>query len=221
MSGEENKKTAQGIEILDREAILAKEQEVAHAHVYQPPAKLPLIDKVTLKISTIVMCLPIFIVTIIFYEVLVRYVLLKPTLWVNEMSLWVAGFIYLFAGVYTMQQRAHIRVTVVYDLVGPRMRAVFDVITILCIAGFTIGLILGSWEAVYKTVARWEKFGTAWNPPIPATVKPAILIASLLLCLQAISNFIHDKDAYGRPRDKYAGRDDDSSAGDDGNGKEA
>ena len=39
---------------------------------------------------------------------------------------------------------------------------------------------------------RWETFGTAFDPPIPATIKPLILITLLFLALQAISNLIHD-----------------------------
>jgi hypothetical protein len=39
---------------------------------------------------------------------------------------------------------------------------------------------------------RWETFGTAWDPPIPATIKPLILIVVILTALQAISNLVHD-----------------------------
>ena len=39
---------------------------------------------------------------------------------------------------------------------------------------------------------RMETFGTAWDPPLPATVKPAILIVIGLVALQALSNLIAD-----------------------------
>ena len=41
---------------------------------------------------------PAGIVAIIFYEVFMRYILFKPTLWVNEMSLWIGGMIYVTSG---------------------------------------------------------------------------------------------------------------------------
>ena len=154
---------------------------------------LPVVDRINLKVSGVGMLLPGIVVLIIFYEVIMRYVFARPTLWVNELSLWLGGCTYLLAGVYTMQKRAHIRVTVLYDMVGPRMRTAFDVISLLCVAGFTFGLIIGSYETVFKTVMRWETFGTAWDPPIPATVKPLVLFATFLLCCQAVSNFIHDR----------------------------
>ena len=38
----------------------------------------------------------------------------------------------------------------------------------------------------------FSSFGTAWDPPIPATIKPLILLTLVLLALQSISNLIHD-----------------------------
>jgi hypothetical protein len=37
---------------------------------------------------------------------------------------------------------------------------------------------------------RWETFGTAWDPPIPATMKPLILITVVLIAVQAVANLI-------------------------------
>ena len=39
---------------------------------------------------------------------------------------------------------------------------------------------------------RWETFGTAWDPPIPATMKPLVLITVVLIAVQAVSNLIQD-----------------------------
>ncbi len=39
---------------------------------------------------------------------------------------------------------------------------------------------------------RWETFGTAFDPPIPATIKPAVLVVLVLVGLQAVSNLVYD-----------------------------
>ena len=39
---------------------------------------------------------------------------------------------------------------------------------------------------------KWEMFGTAFDPPIPATIQPMILIIIPLVALQAILNLISD-----------------------------
>ena len=75
------------------------------------------IDSLSIAISRVAMFIIAFIVLIMFYEVVMRYVFQKPTLWVNEMSLWTAGMVYLLAGVYVMQQRGHIRIFILYDMV--------------------------------------------------------------------------------------------------------
>ena len=84
------------------------------------------IDRATTFVSRFAMFLIVVIVGIIFFEVTMRYVFFSPTLWVNEMSLWLGSMIYLLAGVYTMQRRGHIRITVVYDAVSRRVQRVFD-----------------------------------------------------------------------------------------------
>ncbi|MEZ5449983.1 MAG: TRAP transporter small permease, partial [Thiolinea sp.] len=133
-----------------------------------------------------------FIVLIMFYEVVMRYIFFKPTLWVNEMSLWAAGMVYVTAGLYAMQQRSHIRIYVLYDLAPRWMRHLFDLLSVLCAAIFVLGVIWGGFGEAAAKFMRWEAFGTAWDPPIPATDKPLILVTVFVLMLQAFSNLIRD-----------------------------
>lgn len=149
-------------------------------------------DRASLLISHITMWLVAAIVAAMMCEVVLRYGFNSPTLWANELSLWMAGILYLFAGLYAMRERAHIRVTVFYDMVAPKYRPILDAIAMLVVVAFAIALIAGSWTAVYNVVSRWETFGTKWDPPIPSTVKPLILIVTALIAVQAISNFIAD-----------------------------
>ena len=150
------------------------------------------LDKLIWAISRVTMWLPAFIVAIILYEVVLRYVFQRPTLWVNETSLWVAGAVYMFAGLYSMQQRSHIRIFILYDLAPRWLRRSFDVISTICICVFAFALIWGSFDEALEKLMTWERFGTKFNPPIPATIKPLILVTMALLALQAISNLIFD-----------------------------
>lgn len=150
------------------------------------------VDLVTWSLSRVAMWAPAFIVVIIFYEVVMRYVFLAPTLWVNEMSLWVAGGIYLTAGLYAAQQRSHIRIFILYDMAPRWMRKIFDCIGVVCVVVFAFAVIWGGYGEAYAKLMRWETFGTAFDPPIPATIKPLILLTVFLLALQSISNLIHD-----------------------------
>ncbi len=152
------------------------------------------IDAFTWRFSRIAMIIPAVIVAIMTYEVIMRYVFESATLWVNELSLWLAGMGYLFAGLYAMQQRSHIRIFILYDVCPRWLRRTFDVISVLCLLAFVFATIWGGYGEAYAKLMRWERFGTAWDPPIPATMKPLILLSLVILALQAVSNLIHDWD---------------------------
>ena len=94
------------------------------------------VDAITWRLSRVAMIMPAIIVVIMMYEVFMRYILFKPTLWVNEMSLWIGGAIYVTSGLYAMQQRSHIRITVLYDIAPLWLRRIFDLFAVLCVCIF-------------------------------------------------------------------------------------
>ncbi len=149
-------------------------------------------DILSLVTSRIAMIMTAFVVFVMFYEVVSRYVFSRPTLWANELSLWIAAFVFLFAGQYAMQQRSHIRIYVIYDIMPRWMQKLADVLSVLLIVMFTFALVWGNYADAQRRLLRMETFGTAWDPPIPGTVKAAILIIIVLVCLQAVSNLIAD-----------------------------
>ena len=91
-----------------------------------------------------------------------------------------------------MQQRSHIRIFLVYDMLPRRGQQICDTISALLVVVFAIALIYGGYGEAYEKFLRWETFGTAFDPPIPATLKPLVLVIVALVALQAISNLIRD-----------------------------
>ena len=149
-------------------------------------------DYLSLVTSRLAMISIAFVVIVMFYEVVARYAFNAPTLWANEMSLWIASFIFLLAGQYAMQQRSHIRIYVIYDMFPRWMQKVADVISVSLIVIFTFTLVWGGYNDAMTRMLRLEGFGTAWDPPIPGTIKPAILFIIVLVTIQAVSNLIAD-----------------------------
>jgi TRAP-type C4-dicarboxylate transport system permease small subunit len=129
---------------------------------------------------------------VMFYEVVARYVFNSPTLWANELALWVAAFLFLFAGQYAMQQRSHIRIYIIYDIMPRWAQKLSDMVSLFLIWVFAFSLVWGGYNEARDKILRMETFGTAWDPPIPATIKAAILIIICLVALQALSNLIAD-----------------------------
>lgn len=156
------------------------------------PEKSGFFDIVSLICSRLAMIAVIFIEIAMLYEVISRYVFARPTLWANEMTLWIASFLFLLAGLYAMQQRSHILIFIIYEMFPRWAKKAADTVSVLLIVIFTTCLVWGGFNEAVDKFNRFEKFGTAWDPPIPATVKPAILIIISLVCIQAISNLIAD-----------------------------
>jgi TRAP-type mannitol/chloroaromatic compound transport system permease small subunit len=150
------------------------------------------LDRLSLFLGRVTMLLIALLVSVMFYEVIVRYIFEKPTLWANELSLWIAGFIFLFAGLYAMQQRSHIRIFLLYDILPRPLQKLCDIISTGLIVLFAFALSYGAYGEAAAKFLRWETFGTAFDPPIPATMKPLILVAITLVAIQAVSNLIMD-----------------------------
>ncbi|QFU09680.1 Tripartite ATP-independent periplasmic transporters, DctQ component [Rhodobacteraceae bacterium THAF1] len=149
-------------------------------------------DIISLVLSRVAMILVALTVLVMFYEVVSRYVFARPTLWANELSLFMASFVFLLAGLYAMQQRSHIRIYVIYDMMPRFFQKVSDIISLFLIWFFTFAMVWGGYDDAMRRFLRMETFGTAWDPPIPGILKGAILIIICLVALQALSNIIAD-----------------------------
>ena len=151
------------------------------------------VDRFSLFIGRITMLLIITMTLVMLWEVFLRYAIESPTLWANELTLWLAGFVFLFSGLYAMQQRCHIRIFLLYDIVPRAVQRAFDIIWTSLVVIFAGFLIFGSYKQVFVVkFYKWEMFGTAFDPPIPATVQPTILILMALIAMQAVANLISD-----------------------------
>ncbi len=157
------------------------------------------IDRISLFLSHTIKYLIPVIVIVMMYEIFMRYILEKPTLWVNELCLWLAGVCYLVGGIYATRLRSHIRIVLLYDYVSRPTQRIFDLISTLIIVTFAAAVIYGGMEDAYRSFINWERFATYWHPPIPATMKPLTLICIFLIALQSINNLIID---WKNPKEK-------------------
>jgi len=150
-------------------------------------------DRVAIFVGRVTMLMIISMTSVMLYEVFLRYVVEAPTLWANELTLWIGGFVFLCSGFYAMQQRCHIRIFILYDIMPRWAQKVCDVISVGLLVVFSFFLVYGSFKQVFIVkFYKWEMFGTAFDPPIPATIQPMILIIIPLVALQAVLNLIAD-----------------------------
>jgi TRAP-type mannitol/chloroaromatic compound transport system permease small subunit len=157
---------------------------------FEHPSK---IDTFAMFIGRITMILIISMTLVMLYEVFLRYMIEAPTLWANELTLWIAGFVFMLSGIYAMQQRSHIRIFILYDYLPRWAQHICDTLWVFLLCLFAFFMVFGSYKQVFIVkFYRWETFGTAFDPPIPATIQPMILITICLISIQAVVNLIAD-----------------------------
>lgn len=124
-------------------------------------------------------------------EVFMRYGFGNPTSWVHETVVFLIAVIFALGGPAAMARNSHIRVKVLYDSAGPRLKCWMDRFNDLLTLGFCMAMSYAAfhmfWGASHNPLGEWslERSGTSWNPPFPAMVKGMILFALVLMTLQA------------------------------------
>jgi TRAP-type mannitol/chloroaromatic compound transport system permease small subunit len=102
------------------------------------------------------------------YEVFSRYVLNAPTIWAFELAYMAMGAHFLIGAAYTLRERGHIRIDILYSRFSPRTQAWVDVFGFTCLMlPASWWLTWGLWEYALDAFQSGELSGqSAWNPVI-------------------------------------------------------
>lgn len=147
-----------------------------------------MIDNGCEKIGKVVCLLIFFMMIITTVEVISRYVFNHPTMWVWPINRQLFGLFILFAGIYTMHKKDHIRVEILYDNFSPRMKSIARWIALACFLIFIIGLILQGSRMAWMSWVVKERLSGAFQFPV-YPLKILIPIAAFLFMLEGIVVF--------------------------------
>lgn len=131
------------------------------------------------------------VVAIILREVIARSVFSSPSLWADESMTYLASFAYVLGGGYTLLNRGHVRVDMVYEQLGLKGKKVCDLIAFVLFSVYCFTLIWYGTDLAITSFDQGESSGTLWNPLV-WPVKFAIPIAGVLLYLQGVANLLQD-----------------------------
>ncbi len=129
-------------------------------------------------------------VVVLVMEVFLRYVFNAPTIWAHETTIFLSGITFIYGGLYCVARNTHIRVVLIYDLVGPRTRRIFDIVISLTCLTASLFFAWASWLMVKKAIFRpdgsfyMEASGSAWNSPTPAMMKIFLLAVLMVMGAQ-------------------------------------
>ena len=114
---------------------------------------LALIDSTNTWIGKVVCILSLVVAFIISYEIFVRQVLVKPTVWVSEGTVFGCGLLYLLGGAWTLKQDGHVRVDMLYHGLSRRGKAIIDCVTYFAFLLYIVVMIWAAW-AVHAAIHR-------------------------------------------------------------------
>ncbi len=132
--------------------------------------------------------LSVLIIVIMFFttiEVVLRYVFNSPTIWVWPLSRQIFGVYILFAGIYAMSKKAHIRIEIINNLLPKRMKQIASLLSILAFSSF-MGVLIwqGAWMG-QNSLASGETAHGAFRIPL-YPLKILIPVAAILFLLEGL-----------------------------------
>ena len=130
-------------------------------------------------------------VYVYYYEVVARYVFNSPTSWAHESMFLMFGMQYLLSGAFALREDSHVRVDVIYEMLGVRTRAVVDVVTSFFFFVFAITLLVTGAIFALDSIEVWEVSFTEWAIQY-WPVKLTIAAGALLIALQGLAKLIRE-----------------------------
>ncbi len=133
----------------------------------------------------------LLVVAVIVYEVVLRYGFNSPTIWANEIMIYLTAVAYLLGGGYALLYRRHVIVDVLYARFPAQLRRRLDVATLVFFILYLGTLIWAGWWFAWDSMKIGETTGTPWNPPI-WPMKLAIPVAAGLVLVQGVANLVSE-----------------------------
>jgi len=128
---------------------------------------------------------------VVSYEVVMRYIFNRPTIWALEVNQSLLCIYAALAGGYTLLRRGHVNVEIVYSRFGMRTRTVIDILTSFLFFGFIIVLLWQTWDMAFDSLMLGERSESLLGLPLyPAKI--AIVIGVILILLQGFANFVRN-----------------------------
>lgn len=115
------------------------------------------------KAASLLMPVLAFIVA---FEVFARYIFNSPTIWAYDVSLFLFGYIAALGGAYAQQKKLHINVDILYVLVSPKVKNIFNLVSYALAIVFLALMFyvsLGKFQDAMKYTLRTP---SEWSPVV-------------------------------------------------------
>jgi TRAP-type mannitol/chloroaromatic compound transport system permease small subunit len=152
---------------------------------------LSIIDWISMWSGKATSWFTIVVIFIVTYEIVMRYVFHRPTIWASEGMIFLCAILYVIGGAWTLLEKKHVKIDFVYERFSPRQRAILDIITFFFFALYMGMMLWATSKYAWESIQLAERSGSPWNPPV-YPIKLALAVGVLLILLQGIANLIRD-----------------------------
>jgi TRAP-type mannitol/chloroaromatic compound transport system permease small subunit len=124
------------------------------------------IETITRLLGYLAAVLVLVLMSLMVYEVVMRYVFGAPTIWSYDLSTMTLGAIFVLSIAYTLMTDSHVRIDILHPFLGRHAKPVIDLIGLgLVMLPLLVWLCWGLWDYFHAALLSMERTGaSAWNP---------------------------------------------------------
>ena len=149
------------------------------------------LEKITVWSGQLIAWLTLAMVLTTFSIVILRYGFSTGWIAMQESVVYMHALVFLIGIPYTLKYDGHVRVDIFYSKMSPRNKAWVNLLgTIFLLFPVTIFIAWSSWDFVAASWSMGEESGEAGGLPGVYLLKSSILIMTLLLLIQGVSQFL-------------------------------
>ena len=135
--------------------------------------------------------LTLLMVLVTFFIVVMRYAFNWGRIDIQESVIYMHSVVFLAGAAYTLKRDGHVRVDIFYREMGPRARAIVDLLgTLLLLAPTMILIIWVSLDYVGRSWSLMEASPETGGLPGVYLLKSLIIVAAVLVLLQGLSDLL-------------------------------
>ncbi|MBE9527544.1 MAG: TRAP transporter small permease subunit [Proteobacteria bacterium] len=149
------------------------------------------LEKITVWSGQLIAWLTLAMVLTTFSIVILRYGFSTGWIAMQESVVYMHALVFLIGIPYTLKYDGHVRVDIFYSKMSRRNKAWINLLgTVFLLFPVTIFIAWSSWDFVTASWAMGEESGEAGGLPGVYLLKSSILIMTLLLLIQGISQLL-------------------------------
>lgn len=152
---------------------------------------LKIIDTISDRAGKTVSYITLIYTFLVVFEVVMRYIFNRPTLWSAELTYYLFGIQWLIGGGYDVLYDKHIKVDIIAEKFSKRKRAMADIFGALFFFLFIGAMFYHSIILGIEDMLIGKRSFSIWGPPI-WPVELCIALGAFILLLQGFAKLVRD-----------------------------